>query len=81
MIITATADLGLYEVTSTATIQNNALSANTVLSTSYSFTIKVQKECANTVIQEKMIDDITHVVGKTAVAQDISFKDSIATSR
>jgi hypothetical protein len=52
-----------------------------VLSTSYSFTIKVQKECANTVIQEKMIDDITYVVGKTAVAQDISFKDSIATSR
>ena len=51
-----------------------------MLSTNYSFTLTVQSDCVNTVITDKTINNMSNKVSLTAVTQDVSFLDSIATS-
>ena len=80
MTITAPADGGIYVVTSFATILQNSFSTNTALTTNYSFTLTIQSDCVNTVIENKTIIDMSYKVSLAAVTQDISFTDTIATS-
>ena len=79
--ITAPADVGAYTILSTATIPQNAFSTNTVLTTSYSFTLTVQSDCLNTVITERTITNMSNKVSLAAVTQDVNFLDSISTLR
>ena len=80
MTITAPADVGIYVITSTVIIPQNSFSTNTALTTNYSFTLIVQSDCVNTVIENKTIIDMSYKVSLAAVTQDISFTDTIATS-
>ena len=76
--ITAPNDIGVYTITSTATIpQDNGTGVNR--STSYSFTLIVQSDCVNTIITDKVINAMTTKVSQTAAIQDISFADLIGT--
>ena len=77
--ITDLADVGVYTITSTAIIPQNAFSTNTVLTTNYSLTLTVQSDCLNTVITDRTILAMTNKVSLAPVIQDISFLDSIAT--
>ena len=54
---------------------------NTDYQTGYSFTLTVQSDCVNTVITDKTIINMSNKVSLAAVTQDVSFLDSIATSR
>jgi hypothetical protein len=77
--ITALADIGVYTITSTATIpQEESMGVNR--STSYSFTLTVQSDCVNTILTDKIINAMSTKVSQTADTQDISFEDSIGTS-
>ena len=77
--ITAPADIGIYTITSTATIpQDDGTGVNR--STSYSFTLTVQSDCVNTILTDKIIYAMSTKVSQTADIQDISFADSIGTS-
>lgn len=76
---TAPVDIGVYTITSTSTIPQNALSSNTMLSKSYSFTLTVQSDCVNTIISDKVINSMSNKISLAAVTLDVSFLDSIAT--
>ena len=74
--ITAPADIGVYTITSIATIpQGNGMGVNR--STNYSFTLTVQSDCVNTSITDKTIIAMSTKVSQTAATQDISFADLI----
>jgi hypothetical protein len=76
--ITAPADIGVYTITSTATIpQDNGTGVNR--STNYSFTFTVQSDCVNTSLTNKNIIAMSTKISQTADTQDISFADSIGT--
>ena len=77
--ITALAEIGVYTITSTATIpQEESMGVNR--STSYSFTLTVQSDCVNTILTDRIINAMSTKVSQTADTQDISFADSIGTS-
>jgi hypothetical protein len=76
--ITAPADIGIYTITSIATIpQDNGMGVNR--STNYSFTLTVQSDCVNTSLTDKTISAMSTKVSQTAATQDIFFADSIGT--
>ena len=76
--IAAPAEIGVYTITSTATIpQDNGTGVNR--STSYSFILTVQSDCVNTSITDKIINAMSTKVSQTAATQDISFDDLIGT--
>ena len=62
MTITSPADVGIYVVTSTATIPQNSFGTNTILTKSYSFTLTVRSDCFNTVLNDRTIDDMSNKV-------------------
>ena len=71
-------DIGVYNITSTATIpQDDGTGVNR--STSYSFTLIVQSDCVNTTITDKSVNAMSTKVSQTATTQDISFADLIGT--
>ena len=82
-IITAIspADVGIYTVTTTATIPqvDPVTGFNRILS--YSFTLTVLHECLNTVLTDKTINDMATQVFAAGETQDMSIFDSIATLR
>ena len=74
--IAAPAEIGVYTITSTATIpQDNGTGVNR--NTSYSFTLIVQSDCVNTSITDKTINAMSTKVSQTAATQDVSFTDLI----
>ena len=73
MTITAPSDVGLYTITSTATIPQNAFGTNTVLSTSYGFVMTVQHDCMITTITDRVINEMVTIVGDPNISQDITF--------
>ena len=76
--ITNLSDIGVYTITSTATIpQDDGTGVNR--STSYSFTLIVQSDCVNTTITDKSVNAMSTKVSQTAATQDISFADLIGT--
>ena len=77
---TTLADVGVYFITSTATIPSNTTGMIAALFTSYSFTLTVLSDCVKTMITDKVINEMTNKVSFASVTQDISFLDSIATS-
>ena len=77
--ITAPTDIGVFFITSTATIpQDDGTGVNR--SKSCSFTLTVQSECVNTSITNKTINAMSTKISQSAATQDISFVDLIGTS-
>ena len=76
--ITAPADIGVYSITSIATIPqvDPVTSANKFVSNN--FTLTVQSDCVNTTITDKTITDMSVLVSQSST-QDVTFLDSIAT--
>lgn len=79
MTITTSADLGVYIVTSTATIPQNEFSSNSAISKDYFFTLNVLSDCVNSSLTDKNINAMSNTVSATTVTQDVLFADSIAT--
>jgi hypothetical protein len=51
------------------------------LSINYSFTLTVQSDCLTTIFSDKTISNMIIKIGQDAVTQDITFSDTIASSR
>ena len=66
MTVTAVADIGLYEVTTTTEIPqvDPVTSANRVIDSV--FTINVVSDCTITTISDDIINDMSFIIGKTA---------------
>ena len=77
---TTLADVGVYLITLIATIPLNTTGMSAALSKSYSFKLTVLSDCVNTMITDKVINEMTNKVSLAPVTQNISFLDSIATS-
>ena len=73
----SSADVGIHSITVTVSLADYP----SVSSISKTFTITVQSDCINTVITNKTLINMSNKVSLAAVTQDISFLDSIATSR
>jgi hypothetical protein len=73
IISTALSDIGVYTISSTATIPSNMTGMSTALAATYSFSLTVESGCLSTVINDKEINNMLAVIGQNAVKQDVSF--------
>ena len=72
--------MGNYVITSIALIPQIDPVTGLNFMISYSFTLTVQNDCVKTAINDKAFIDMSQKVSFAAIAQDITFSDTIALS-